>query len=38
MPAPIHVVRVHPVLATKLVRLKIGEAFSDGIETRFSGS
>lgn len=37
MPAPIHVVRVHPVLATKLVGLKIGEAFSDGIEARFPG-
>jgi hypothetical protein len=36
MPAPVSVVRIRPVLATRLLGLKIGEAlFSDGSEARF---
>jgi hypothetical protein len=36
MPTPITVVRVQPVLATRHVGIKIGEAvFSDGLVARF---
>jgi hypothetical protein len=36
MPAPISVVRVQPVLATRHLGIKVGEAlFSDGLVARF---